>query len=332
MKMKRVFSSLMALGLASTLVACGGGENKDDKTDNKDADTKTEDKTEGEAAEGTEGEDQSAEDFESQTSDDTLVVGLGELNGDFLGGWTNNAGDVKVRRYMGIEGNNGYKTVVQDEGGEWVNNKAVLAEDPKSEDNEDGSKTVTFKLKDGLKWSDGEPVTADDYLFASLLHTHPEYSKLTGSTNIGHDSAKGYEAYKKGDSDVFEGLEKVDDLTFKVTIDASFLPYYEEAALLAQDPLPMHALSENLAVSKEGDKLVAKDGYTPTEEDKKAYVEGLDKQIEKQKADFEENYPAPEADASEEDKAEYEEAKKKMMQQLQILKLVKKAMLTQLNS
>ena len=310
MKMKRVFSSLMALGLASTLVACGGGENKDDKTDNKDADTKTEDKTEGEAAEGTEGEDQSAEDFESQTSDDTLVVGLGELNGDFLGGWTNNAGDVKVRRYMGIEGNNGYQTVVQDEGGEWVNNKAVLAEDPKSEDNEDGSKTVTFKLKDGLKWSDGEPVTADDYLFASLLHTHPEYSKLTGSTNIGHDSAKGYEAYKKGDSDVFEGLEKVDDLTFKVTIDASFLPYYEEAALLAQDPLPMHALSENLAVSKEGNKLVAKDGYTPTEEDKKAYVEGLDKQIEKQKADFEENYPAPEADASEEDKAEYEEAKK----------------------
>ena len=310
MKMKRVFSSLMALGLASTLVACGGGENKDDKTDNKDADTKTEDKTEGEAAEGTEGEDQSAEDFESQTSDDTLVVGLGELNGDFLGGWTNNAGDVKVRRYMGIEGNNGYQTVVQDEGGEWVNNKAVLAEDPKSEDNEDGSKTVTFKLKEGLKWSDGEPVTADDYLFASLLHTHPEYSKLTGSTNIGHDSAKGYEAYKKGDSDIFEGLEKVDDLTFKVTIDASFLPYYEEASLLAQAPLPMHALSENLAVSKEGNKLVAKDGYTPTEEDKKAYVEGLDKQIEKQKADFEENYPAPEADASEEDKAEYEEAKK----------------------
>ena len=310
MKMKRVFSSLMALGLASTLVACGGGENKDNKTDNKDADTKTEDKTEGEAAEGTEGEEQSAEDFESQTADDTLVVGLGELNGDFLGGWTNNAGDVKVRRYMGIEGNNGYQTVVQDEGGEWVNNKVVLAEDPKSEENADGSKTVTFKLKDGLKWSDGEPVTADDYLFGSLLHTHPEYSKLTGSTTIGHDSAKGYEAYKKGESDVFEGLEKVDDLTFKVTIDASFLPYYEEASLLAQAPLPMHALSENLAVSKEGNKLVAKDGYTPTEEDKKAYTEGLDKQIEKQKADFEENYPAPEADATEEDKAEYEEAKK----------------------
>ena len=44
MKMKRVFSSLMALGLASTLVACGGGENKDNKAANNDADTKAEDK------------------------------------------------------------------------------------------------------------------------------------------------------------------------------------------------------------------------------------------------------------------------------------------------
>lgn len=34
----------MALGLASTLVACGGGENKDKKADDKSADKKTEDK------------------------------------------------------------------------------------------------------------------------------------------------------------------------------------------------------------------------------------------------------------------------------------------------
>ena len=306
MKMKRVFSSLMALGLASTLVACGGGESTENKTENKDADTKTEDKTEGQA----EGEEQTSENFEKQTADDTLVVGTSDLNGDFLSGWTENAYDVKIRKYIGTQGNNGYQTVVQDESGQWVNNKAILAEDPKSEENADGSKTVTFKLKEGLKWSDGEPVTADDYLFVSLLHTHPEYSKLTGSTSIGHDSAKGYEAYKKGESDVFEGLEKVDDLTFKVTIDQSFLPYYEEASLLALPPLPIHALGENLTVSKEGNKLVAKDGYTPTEEDKKAYVEGIDAQIKKQNEDFEENNPAPGADATEEDKATYEEAKK----------------------
>ena len=189
--MKRVFSSLMALGLASTLVACGGGENKDKKADDKSADKKAEDK--GEAKEG----EQTAENFQKQTSDDTLVVGLGELNGDFYTGWTNNAGDVKVRKYLGIEGNNGYQTVVQDESGAWVNNPVVLDGDPVSENNADGSKTVTFKIKKDLKWSDGKPVTADDYLFGSLLHTHPEYAKLTASTNPGSDSLKGYEAYKK---------------------------------------------------------------------------------------------------------------------------------------
>ncbi|MCI5971913.1 MAG: ABC transporter substrate-binding protein, partial [Anaerococcus sp.] len=137
MKMKRVFSSLMALGLASTLVACGGGENKDDKAANNDADTKTEDKNEEatddkDAAEGEDAAEESTEDFEAQTSDDTLVVGLGELNGDFLQGWTNNSGDVKVRKYLGIEGNNGYQTVVQDESGAWVNNTAVLDGEPLS--------------------------------------------------------------------------------------------------------------------------------------------------------------------------------------------------------
>ncbi|WP_297789862.1 ABC transporter substrate-binding protein [uncultured Anaerococcus sp.] len=304
MKMKKVFSSLMALGLASTLVACGGGENKDKKADDKSADKKTEDK--GEAKDG----EQTADNFQKQTADDTLVVGTGEINGDFISGWTNNASDVKARKYMGIEGNNGYQTVVQDEAGRWVNNKAVLAEDPKVDANADGSKTVTFKIKDGLKWSDGQPVTADDYLFGSLLHTHPDYAKLTGSTNPGADSTKGYEAYKKGDKDVFEGLEKVDDHTFKVTIDASFLPYFEEAGLYAQTPFPMHAVTENLTVSKEGNKLVAKDGYKPTEEDKKAYVEGLDKQIKKQNEDFEANNPAPDDKASEDDKKAYEEAKK----------------------
>ena len=33
MKIKKVFSSLMALGLMTTIAACGGGENKDQTTD-----------------------------------------------------------------------------------------------------------------------------------------------------------------------------------------------------------------------------------------------------------------------------------------------------------
>ena len=307
--MKRVFSSLMALGLAATLVACGGDKAKDAKDkpaeeskDNKEA-----------PANGEEAKDDKAEldSFDKQTSDDTIVIGaVQEFNGDFLQGWTNNSMDVKARRFLGIEGNNGYSTVVQDEAGQWVNNTAVLKEEPKTVKNADGSETTTYKIKEDLKWSDGTPINADDYLFGSLLHTYPSYQLVTGSTSIGDDPLMGYEAYKSGKKDTFDGLKKIDDHTFSVTVDASFLPYYEEAALRAYSPYPIYAVTDNLALSKEGNKIVAKEGYKPTEEDKKKYIENIDNQIAKSKEDFDENNPAPKADAKEDEKKAYEEAKK----------------------
>ena len=154
--MKRVFSSLMALGLAATLVACGGDKAKDaeEKKDDKAAEAPADNKEA--PAEGDQAKDDKAEldSFDKQTADDTLVVGVGEINGDFIQGWTNNATDVKARRYMGIEGNNGYSTVFQDESGAWVDNMAVLEKKPETVKNKDGSETTTFTIKKDLKWSD----------------------------------------------------------------------------------------------------------------------------------------------------------------------------------
>lgn len=314
MKMKRVFSSLMALGLAATLVACGGDKAEDakEKTDDKAAEAPADNKeAPAEGEEGKEDEKAELESFDKQTADDTLVIGaVQEFNGDFLQGWTNNSMDVKARRFLGIEGNNGYGTVVQDEGGQWINNMTVLKEEPETVKNADGSETTTYKIKEDLKWSDGTPINADNYLFGSLLHTYPSYQLVTGSTSIGDDSLMGYEAYKNGDKDTFDGLKKIDDYTFSVTVDASFLPYYEEAALRGYGPYPIHAVSENLAVAPEGNKIVAKDGYQPTEEEKKKYIENIDTQIAKNNEDFEENNPAPAEDANEDEKKAYEEAKK----------------------
>ena len=109
----------MALGLATTLVACGGDTAKDaeEKKDDKAAEAPADNKEAPAEGEETAADDKAElESFDKQTSDDTLVVGaVQEFNGDFLQGWTNNSMDVKARRYMGIEGNNGYGTVVQDE-------------------------------------------------------------------------------------------------------------------------------------------------------------------------------------------------------------------------
>ena len=37
---------------------------------------------------------------------------------------------------------------------------------PEGKENKDGTVTYTYTLKDGLKWSDGKPVTANDFVFA----------------------------------------------------------------------------------------------------------------------------------------------------------------------
>ena len=334
MKMKKVFSSLMALGLATTLVACGGNadkdaekpadnaneatetENKDDASTDENADTEdnaddtTDDKESDENADDEDAEaKKELENFEKQTADDTLVIGTSELNGDWLQGWTNSAYDVKVRRLLGIEGNNGYGTVVQDEGGQWVTNPTVVDGEIEKIDNEDGSRTYRTKIKQGLKYSDGVEIKADDFLFGNLLFSHPSYIPVTAATTIGSDSAKGYEAYHNGDTDIFEGQKKIDDYTFEYTVDASFLPYFEEASLMASSPFPMHEVTENLVVSKDGQKLETKEGYEVTEEDKKNYKDSLQQQIDKQNEDFEADYPAPEDGASEDEKAEYNAAK-----------------------
>ena len=330
--MKRIFSSVMALGLATTLAACGG--NNDQPANNEaDAPAETSEETtgeteapaEGEDAETTEGDDaetteedenalsedeqQELADFEKVTGDDTLVIGSAEMNGDFFTGWTESAYDVVVRRLLGVQGNQGVSTIVQDENGQWLNNPTVLEEDPEIVENEDGSRTVTYKIKKGLKWSDGEEITSDDFLFGSLLFSHPSYIPVTGATTIGSDSAKGYEAYHNGDVDFLEGQEKIDDYTFKGTIDAEFLPYYEEAALMGYGAFPMHAVTENLVVSEDGQKLVAKEGYEASEEEIKAYKDSIQTQIDALKEDFEANNEEPAEDADEETKAAYDAAK-----------------------
>lgn len=325
MKMKRIFSSLMALGLATSLAACSGGDNTEKQEDVKKEESQSSEETTNEETDNSESTDESTDtdensddenkdeedkegmsdddqkeiaDFDNVTADDTLVIGTSPMNGDFFEGWANNSYDVIVRQLIGTQGTNAYNTAVVDDAGQWQDNMTVLAEDPKEVENEDGSKTITYKLNEDLKWSDGEPVTADDYLFYSLLFSDANYSKVSGATTVGKDALKGYGAFHDPNSDVdeFEGLEKIDDYTFSVTIDSSFLPYYEESYLSQQSPFPMHAVTDNLDISENGKKLVAKEGYEVTEEDKKAYQESIKTQIDNLNKQFEEDNEGAEVD------------------------------------
>src|SRR5699024_4312137 len=85
--------------------------------------------------------------------------------------------------------------------------------------------TYTFTLRDS-KWSNGDPVTAQDFKYAWLRILNPE----TGSNDANElYFIKNAEAYFKGDGEREDvGIETPDDNTLKVTLErptAYFLEY-----------------------------------------------------------------------------------------------------------
>ena len=91
-----------------------------------------------------------------------------EMNGD-LGNawWGNNASDALVRGLL-----NDYSVIVSNQGGEFVENKSVTT-GVTSEENADGSKTFTVGIQKGLKYNNGEPITAADFVAYALVAYSP---------------------------------------------------------------------------------------------------------------------------------------------------------------
>ncbi|WP_290172324.1 ABC transporter substrate-binding protein [uncultured Dubosiella sp.] len=92
--------------------------------------------------------------------------------------------------------------------------KPYLAEEM-PEVSEDG-KTITFKIKEGIKFSDGTDLDANDVKFTFTLIADPSYDgRFTGTA----DYIEGYKEYHDGDAEDFSGIEVVDDhtVTFHLT-------------------------------------------------------------------------------------------------------------------
>ena len=87
---------------------------------------------------------------------------------------------------------------------------------PEGAVNDDGTVTYTYTLKDGLKWSDGQDLTASDFVFAW---------KRAASTALGADYGYMFEGVKGYPDDL--AVEATDDKTIVVTLNNA-LSYWDE--------------------------------------------------------------------------------------------------------
>lgn len=275
-------SKLLALLLAFALVltACGGGDKKEEKP-TESGESATAESTDEGSADAT---------IENHTDENTLVVGVPEMNGDLINGFTNSSYDVQSKILLGnYDGDLSYSTTYFNEAGDWLENPTVNAESPVRSENEDGSITYTMKLKDNLLWSDGTPITAKDYVFHQLFINSPEWKALGTWDSANGSEYLGYEAYSNGETRNHAAMHLLDDYSFSLTISKEYVPYFFETALVSMSPMPLHRYTPNMDVvdAPEGATLVVKEGYTISDEDKAKLLEDQQKLIDRSKEEYE---------------------------------------------
>lgn len=79
-------------------------------------------------------------------------------------------------------------------------------------DQENNKATIT--LKEGLKWSDGEPLTAEDVINSYEVIGHPDYTGIRYDGTF--QNVVGMEEYHSGEADTISGITQVDDVTVEI--------------------------------------------------------------------------------------------------------------------
>ncbi len=233
---KKLVSMLLVAAMAVSLVACGSTAQNTPESSTT-------------AVDSTETATEAAEE-ETASRPNRLIYGsTTEISGD-LGNawWTNNATDKKIRDLI-----NDYNVITFDQQGAMIVNSAVVDGEIQSTENEDGSKTFTVKIKEGLTYNNGEAITAADYVAYALVSYAP--ATLEAAAGVVADYVVGSPEYQKGETNVISGIRLLDDYTYSVTIVPEYLPYFYELYYADLQPLylPMYAPNATLVVKDDGE-------------------------------------------------------------------------------
>ncbi|NFN61431.1 peptide ABC transporter substrate-binding protein [Clostridium botulinum] len=122
------------------------------------------------------------------------------------------------------------------------NNKAIPGIAEKCDVSEDGT-VYTFHIRDGVKWSNGEPVTANDFEYSWKRVLNP----ATASGYAFQMSyIKGAEAYNQGKGSLEDvGIKAIDDKTLEVTLAAPCSYFLELTAFTCYLPVNKGTVEAN---------------------------------------------------------------------------------------
>ena len=198
--MKKILALMLALVMVFGMVACAAEETKTPET-NEPATSETNDPA-------TETETPDAPAAEGQS----LAVCLAS-EPDTLDPALNSAVDGAT---MAIHLFSGLAKWAQNEDGTLTIEADCATELPEGVMNADGTVTYTYTLKDGLKWSNGEPLTAGDFEFSW---------KRAASTALAADYGYMFEVVAGYPDDL--AVKALDDKTLEVTL-ANSVAYWNE--------------------------------------------------------------------------------------------------------
>ena len=104
------------------------------------------------------------------------------------------------------------------------------------------NKKATIKIKDGIKWSDGVPLTADDIVYAYEVLGNKDYTGIRYTKE--YQKVIGMNDYHSGKSKTISGVKKIDDKTVEISFSEMGQSIFSGGNGLMVNALPKHYLKD----------------------------------------------------------------------------------------
>ena len=137
----------------------------------------------------------------------------------------------------------------------------------------DGGKTVTFVLKDGLKWSNGDPVTAADFVFGWQRAVSPKTGNNTGFVFSTANIVNAIEILS-GDKVPSElGIKALDERTVEISLSKPTPYFMSLMSIKTFFPLPTKLVEEKGDQWTRAENIATNGAYTLSKWVPNEYVE-----------------------------------------------------------